>query len=236
MASREEEKRKRREERLAAEQAHAAAARRARIVRLAAAVLAIAAVVVVVVLAAGGGSGDAGPAPASDVGADIKLPEPKELDLEKAAEAAGCVLKTFPSQGQGHTSKKVDYKTNPPTSGPHDPVAALDGIYDPENSPSAEKTVHSLEHGRVDIQYRPGTSAEQIAQLEALVSEPLNGTPGFLVLLFQNQTKMPYAVAATAWTQLLGCPKLTPEVFDAVRDFRTKYTDQGPEKGIPPTS
>ena len=40
---------------------------------------------------------------------------------------------------------------------------------------------------------------------------------------------MPYAVAATAWTHLLGCKKFTNESFDAIRAFRKRYTDQAPE-------
>jgi hypothetical protein len=49
------------------------------------------------------------------------------------------------------------------------------------------------------------------------------------MLLFQNNTNMPYAVAATAWTHLLGCPAMNDKVFDAVRAFRAAYTDKAPE-------
>jgi hypothetical protein len=45
---------------------------------------------------------------------------------------------------------------------------------------------------------------------------------------------MPFAVAAVAWGQLLGCPAFNPKIFDALRDFRTSYLDKGPEQ-IPPT-
>jgi hypothetical protein len=40
---------------------------------------------------------------------------------------------------------------------------------------------------------------------------------------------MPYDVGATAWTHLLGCKRMRPEVFDALRTFRKQYRDQGPE-------
>ena len=49
------------------------------------------------------------------------------------------------------------------------------------------------------------------------------------MLLFQNNTNMPFAIAATAWTHLLGCPKMNNQVFDAIRTFRAAYTDKGPE-------
>ena len=51
-----------------------------------------------------------------------------------------------------------------------------------------------------------------------------------MLLLFQNQTHMPYAVAATAWGHILGCKTFSPKVFDALRDFRMTYTNQGPEQ------
>jgi hypothetical protein len=41
---------------------------------------------------------------------------------------------------------------------------------------------------------------------------------------------MPYAVAATAWGQLLGCKTMTPKVYDALRTFRERYIDKGPEQ------
>ncbi len=40
---------------------------------------------------------------------------------------------------------------------------------------------------------------------------------------------MPYAVAATAWTQMLGCRQMNDKVFDALRAFRARYVDKGPE-------
>ena len=40
---------------------------------------------------------------------------------------------------------------------------------------------------------------------------------------------MPFAVAATAWDQLLGCQKMNDKVFDAIRAFTATYIDQGPE-------
>ena len=237
MSSRQEEKQRRREEREAAEREMNAQQRRSRQLRNGLAALLVIAVVVGIVLVASGGSGSSGTGtPTTPTGPSARIPPPGERDLAKAASAAGCNLKSFPSYGQDHVTSKVTYKTNPPTSGSHNPVPALDGIYAPADAPSAEHAVHALEHGRVEVQYRPGTPKHQIAQLETLASEELNGKAAYKTLLFQNTTKMPYAVAVTAWTQLLGCPKFTPGVFDALRDFRVKYVDKGPEPGIPPNN
>ena len=52
---------------------------------------------------------------------------------------------------------------------------------------------------------------------------------GYHMLLFENSTKMPFAVAATAWDHQLGCKTMNPKVFDALRAFREAYIDKGPE-------
>ena len=52
---------------------------------------------------------------------------------------------------------------------------------------------------------------------------------GYHLLLYENSTDMPFAVAATAWDHLLGCPAMNDRVFDAIRAFTATYVDQGPE-------
>ena len=84
--------------------------------------------------------------------------------------------------------------------------------------------VHSMEHGRIEIQYSPELSeADQLA-LKGVFDQLPDGT-----LMFPN-SEMPYEVAVTAWTQLLGCPKYDgAATLDAVRDFRDTYRGLGPE-------
>ena len=229
MSSRQEEKERRkreREEREAAERAKASRGKRLQIVF---------GVVLVVVLLAGGTAlaltlGGGSDSPTSEVPAgSAKIPAQQEGDLKKAAAAAGCKLVDPPNEGSGHeekTFKPSDYKQNPPTSGNHFPQWYEDGIYGPGDTPELGKTVHTLEHGRIDIQYKPGTPATTVAQLETLYNE-MDG--GHHLLLFQNETKMPFAVAATAWDHQLGCPTMNDKVFDAIRAFRTEYIDKGPE-------
>jgi hypothetical protein len=233
MASRQEEKERRRQERLAQEQQAQSSSQRARRLQLVGGGVLVAAIVAVAVIlvASGGGGGDKSPTstPTSGVAIPAAGPNAKADKLAAAAKAAGCVSKKFPVEGRTHTSSPVKYKTNPPTSGNHNPTPAQDGVYDPGNTPAKENFVHSLEHGRIEIQYRPGTPKRTIDQLETLFNEKVNGTAGYHTLLFENNTKMPYAVAATAWTHLLGCPKMNDKVFDAIRSFRARYTDKGPE-------
>jgi len=232
MSSRQEEKERRRQERLAQEQAEASSAARMRRIQIAlGSLIAVAAIagVVIAIASSGGGGGDDNAKSASKA-AKVAVPPVRETNLSAAAKAAGCQLLNPPSEGRNHTADPVTYKnSNPPASGPHNPVPADDGIYAPGNEPAKEHWVHSLEHGRILIQYKPGTSAHVIDQLETVGSEELRGTAGYHVLVFQNNTNMPYAVAAVAWTHVLGCKQMNDRVFDAVRAFRTQYTDKGPE-------
>ena len=49
------------------------------------------------------------------------------------------------------------------------------------------------------------------------------------LILMQNP-EMPFAVAATGWTQLIGCDGFEGQpTFDALRAFRDQYLARGPE-------
>lgn len=232
MASRQEEKERRRRERLEREQAeHAAAARRKRLQFAFGgllSVLVVAGVVVLLLAGLGGGSkGDVGQPVAAKAGA--KIPAQQTANLKQAAQAAGCKLVNAPIEGNTHETKDFhasDYKTNPPTSGNHNPNWYQDGIYEPGDTPRLGMIVHPLEHGRIEVQYKPGTSAKVVNQLESLVAQENNG---YHMLMFQNTTNMPYAVAAAAWGHYVGCPQMNDKVFDALRTFHNQYIDKGPE-------
>jgi uncharacterized protein DUF3105 len=217
MAHRAEEKERRRQERIAQEEAARKAAARKRTLQVGGGVvlgLAVIAVVAIVALA-GGGSKDKSTASVSRLTTDAK--------------AAGCTFSQFKSEGRNHTASKVTYKTNPPTSGNHNPTPAQDGIYRAGNSPPKENFVHSLEHGRIEFQYKPGTSAADVARLRRLAEEPFNGNAGYHILMFENNTKMADQFAATAWTKSISCPTLSTQAIGAMREFRDAFTDKGPE-------
>jgi Protein of unknown function (DUF3105) len=233
VASRQQDKERKRQERLERERAAAAAeARRKRLQFAFGGVLVIAIVAGVVAVAAGalgGGGGGGGAAQSASSAPKLKLPAQRTASLPAAAKAASCVVRNEPIEGRLHETKNFkasDYKTNPPTSGNHNPVWYQDGIYSPGSTPRLGMLVHPLEHGRIEIQYKPGTPKRTVQQLEALYAQM---DQGYHMLLFQNTTKMPYAVAATAWGHLLGCPTMNERVFDALRTFRAAYIDKGPE-------
>jgi hypothetical protein len=184
----------------------------------------------VVVLVLGGDDSSSKPKQASDAAANVKLPAQATSDMAAAAKAAGCTLSNPAYEGASHEDKKFkpsDYKTNPPTSGNHTPDWYDDGIYAAGDTPDLGKTVHPLEHGRIEVQYAPGTPKETVTQLEALLAEEQDG---YHMLLFQNDTGMKAKIAATAWTHSLTCPEMNDKVFDAIRTFRARYIDKGPER------
>jgi len=214
MASRQEEKERRRRERVEAEQAAQRSASRKRMLTIGGgAVLVLAVIAAIAVVALAGGDGKS--ADTSNLAADAK--------------AAGCTFNSYKSEGRNHTTGKVTYKTNPPTSGSHNPTPAQDGLYAPGNEPAPENAVHSLEHGRIEFQYKPGTSKADVAKFRKLAEEELNGTPGYHVLMFQNNTEMPTQFALAAWTKSLTCDTLDAKSMDVMRQFRKAYTDKGPE-------
>jgi hypothetical protein len=230
MSSRQEEKERRRREREEVEQKAAAAAARTKRLQIVGGVvvgLVVVAVAVVLVIGGGGSSGSSGPKATASSG--VTLPARKISSLEAAAKAANCTYKSYPIEGSTHVTTKVTYKTNPPTSGNHNPTPAEDGIYDPGNTPEKENFVHALEHGRIEFQYQPGASQKTIDTLTAIYNEEVNGTSGYHALLFENNTGMKAPIAATAWGQMITCNTLSSAAIDALRDFRDRFTDKGPE-------
>jgi hypothetical protein len=233
MASRQEEKEQRRIEREQAEAAERAAAGRKKrlgMVLGALAAIGVIALVVLLVLPAVGGDDDEESAKKSvKDAANVKLPDPEITNVDEAAKAAGCKLEHPKYEGAGHKEKKfgkADYKTNPPTSGEHFPTWYDDGIYEPGGVPELGQTVHTLEHGRINVQYKPGTPKATVDKLEAFVGEKT----GYHLLLYENTTDMEPQVAATAWTHLLSCPTYNDKVIDALRTFYQEYVDKGPEQ------
>ncbi len=151
-------------------------------------------------------------------------------NLKTAAEQAGCVLRLhLKDEGHDHiapSSSTPDYGTNPPTSGTHaePPYQQADGAY--TEMPAEIDTVHSLEHGRLAIQYSPDLPEKDQLALKGLYDTMYGGT-----LLFPDPN-MDYAVAATTWTNLLGCPEYRGAItLDAIRDFgKTTWGRYGGEE------
>jgi hypothetical protein len=162
------------------------------------------------------------------------VPPPKVTNLQQAAKKANCDLRLdLPNEGHTHippTAATPEYGTNPPTSGNHvePPYQQADGAY--SETPQEIDIVHSLEHGRMEIQYSPDLA--ESAQLELI---GLYDTMYGATLLFPNDN-MPYEVAATTWRNLIGCNEYKGAItLDAIRAFGKETWGQGrePVTGFP---
>jgi hypothetical protein len=251
MASRKEEREALRQRRLEKEAEHSSANRKRLTIAygVGAVVLVIVAVIVVVLASSGGADSSGGGEAHINLNASIGStngiqpdgragtppPAPKITNLKAAAKAAGCKLELeLKDEGKEHIppgSPTPEYETNPPTSGNHvePPYQQADGAY--SEMPLEIDFVHSLEHGRMEIQYSPTLPEKDQLALKGLYDTMYGAT-----LLFPNE-KMPYAVAATTWTNLLGCPTYKGSAtLDAIRAFGKetwgKYGGE-PVRGFP---
>ncbi|HEY7256498.1 MAG TPA: DUF3105 domain-containing protein [Solirubrobacterales bacterium] len=186
--------------------------------------------IVVLIASSGGGGGgdtadshvDQGSGSTNGIEPDdrtgIPPPPTKVRNLKVAAKKAGCNLRLH-LKDEGHThippgSPAPHYGTNPPTSGNHvePPYQQADGAY--AEMPAEIDFVHSIEHGRMEIQYSPELPEKQQLDLKGLYDTMYGGT-----LLFPNEN-MPYEVAAVTWTNLLGCKEYKGSTTDdAIRAF-----------------
>ena len=234
MASRKDQKAELRAEREAREREAAASERRRRMIGYAVGgALALAALIAIgVVLLAGGDDGGGETSGGGGDWPEGSVPKQQETDLRAAVQAAQCETKSLPQEGNKHVQGEVSYKSNPPITGDHNEVPADDGAT--LEAPGEEQYVHSLEHGRVVVQFKPTASDQVKGSLKALFDED-----PYHLLLFPNQTQMEPEVAAMAWAsasgqegfkgELLTCPKYNDKVPDAIRAFKTQYRDRGPE-------
>lgn len=252
MASKKEERDRRRAERLAAEREESSSQRLRLLLGYAVAGLIGLAVVAGLAIAIAGGDEENGfeaaDAPdeahintavgvargAEPDGREGTPPPPLEVgDLEESAEEADCDLRLdLPDEGREHFAdedRDPGWETNPPTSGDHYGVpgepgsgALADGAY--LETPSLGRAVHALEHGRIIIHYSPDLpESEQLAIKGVFDDDPAG------MILFPN-ADIPWAVAATAWQQKLGCRSFEDgATLDAIRNFRDVYRGQGPE-------
>jgi hypothetical protein len=229
-----------RQERIAGEQGEQRSSRNRMIIGYAViSTLILVVAVVVFIVASGGSGGGGGKTGEKDEGgahinvdtavgstngvhpderAGIVPPAANVINLKQAAKQAGCELKLgLKDEGHEHIppgSPTPHYETNPPTSGPHvePPYQQADGAY--SEMPEPIDFVHSLEHGRMEIQYSPKLPEKDQLELKGLYDTMYGAT-----LLFPNG-EMPYKVAATTWTNMLACPTYKgAATLDAIRAF-----------------
>ena len=123
------------------------------------------------------------------------MARPGETDVEKAAKAAGCEVKEERAKSRDHVgnpNEQIPYSSNPPMSGKHYEIPAEDQAF--TEPPPDASVVHSLEHGRIDIWFKPNAPGKARADLKATY----DSEQGYQLLLIPRPD-MPYQMAATAW-------------------------------------
>ena len=128
--------------------------------------------------------------------------------LDDIARKAGCELR----------ENEDGMVTNPPVTGRRvERALAADGSHIGGSAPSLHASIHSLLHGRVLIQYRPGLPDPEVRALDRLVRNDPDRVVGF-----ENQTGMTAPVAANAYLSLLTCPRVDAGSLHALRVFRDR--------------
>ena len=141
-------------------------------------------------------------------------PEPLENDYSRIMR----------NEGSSHVQEgtRVTYQSNPPTSGNHWATPLRDGVYDTEKPD--EGAIHSLEHGRVWITYKPDIGQEAIDAIK----DALKGQFGIIVNpRAVNETD----IALSAWMRLDTFNLNEDGTLDTKRilDFIQRYRNKGPE-------
>ena len=127
-------------------------------------------------------------------------------------------------EGANHIqeSENARHQSNPPTSGQHWPFPLRSKIYDTEKPDEA--VIHSMEHGRVWVSYKPSIPEDTKKALEAFIK-----TQGQIVLTPRSANDTDIALAA--WNRL-DTFDLNPDgTFDEnrIRSFIQRYRNKGPE-------
>jgi hypothetical protein len=161
--------------------------------------------------------------------------------------AAGCTYRDVEARqnvrpGLRHVEKLpkgFKYNTDPPTSGLHNPVTIIYGIYD---APIDHlRAVHNLEHGGILIEHGRGVSAGDVSQLQEFYRDDPTG------LVVAPLPRLDKRIALAAWTfdearlvergyegegRLALCPAFDEGAF---RRFVDEYRFRGPERPDPET-
>jgi hypothetical protein len=157
------------------------------------------------------------PSPSQATLEDLKLPAHGDTTLLTSVISP-------PDEGRDHIwpDHPVEYKTMPPTSGPHFPDPTAPGFY--TTLPAFGYLVHSLEHGSVVIYYDPAQLSPEIEKsLRAFIKANSNPEVG-IVAVPEADFKYPFIL--TAWDKMLQLNKYDPQV---VRAFLAEYLGRGPE-------
>lgn len=132
----------------------------------------------------------------------------------------------IPDQGRGHVpdETKIEYNSNPPTSGQHYAKWITRGIYDkPQNDGNL---VHSLEHGAVILSYKTDIAKDDVEKIKSVFSSV---SVSKKIIVPRDNLDVP--VALTSWGRLLKLQTIDATSEAKIKEFMETNEDRGPEKG-----
>jgi hypothetical protein len=142
--------------------------------------------------------------------------------IAAAVTDAGCGdIESFEDEGQRHLTQNEsydEYKTNPPTSGPHRLQPSPWGSY--RQAPEPETLVHNLEHGGIVIHYKD-MSDEQVDEIDEFADSFVDG------VIAAPNPDITKPIALSAWRHSQECEKFNTK---AIEGFINDRCNKGPEK------
>lgn len=147
------------------------------------------------------------------------------LEHARRGQSALDTLEKPPDEGRGHGAPgaSLQYGSDIPTSGVHDPTWVNPGVYDEVQR--REKLVHSLEHGMIVIYYEsPGADAlKTLTAWTELYDKPWSG------IVLAPKPGLGEALVLTAWNRRLRLQQLDT---DAAAAFVDAFRGRGPENPV----
>jgi hypothetical protein len=142
--------------------------------------------------------------------------------------SCSATVTPVPNEGWSHVPEgtAVNYRANPPASGPHYPVWAR---YQEHTSAVARPYwVHDLEHGAIVFAYRPDAPAAVVSALrDAYRALPNDPACGHRRALLTPDPQLPRAIAVVAADFVVSADCVNAGL---IRDFATGRRGLGPEQ------
>lgn len=135
-------------------------------------------------------------------------------------------LESYAEEGREHVDLQasLNYKTDPPTSGPHYPFSTRPAFYTEPQAPGA--LVHSLEHGQIVIYYDPDkTPAAVVDRLKSYPTQYPGEWDGVVVTPRAQEEE----VVLTAWRHALRQKSWDEKVAER---FMDAFRGRGPENPV----
>ncbi len=155
--------------------------------------------------------------------------------------------KSVADLGREHVGKdkweKYTYNSNPPTSGPHDPVWTTKGIYTTSSVDLGKgHLLHSLEHGYIEMHYNCALPKTNVSMDDAVwksqdcknilkeLSDIANDKTIWKMIIVPNPT-IKTKISVVAWDRIDPMNTVNKK---EIENFIDSFRDHGPEQTMAP--